>query len=139
MLDSRKRSERFEFKKDERNGYLIGPDGCNHVTEGSALFAALECTCGCGCPEEQHEFIKDALGNFNRDGVAWESAGGVKGLEALVSAQPDKAAEFIAHVLSNERLIEYGGSVYGAWLTDRGRQYRESDGYKDFMDEAVDD
>lgn len=133
-INPQRRSDRFVFKADETTREVIGPDGLPHLTEGSALFHSLGCTCGCGDPNEQHEFIKEALHNFDRKANGWEGAAGVKGLEALVAAHPDRAAEFIAHVLASESLVEYGGSVYGAWLTDRGAQYMESDAYKDYLD-----
>lgn len=123
------KAARFEFEKDE-HGFLIGPDGIHYTCEADGLFHDLGCTCGCGDPEEQHELIKDALRYFNRDGQDWAKAEGTSGLAKLVAERPDAAAEFIAHVLANERLIEYGGSVHGAWLSDRGRQFLESGPYE---------
>ncbi|NTF18260.1 hypothetical protein G6L37_07555 [Agrobacterium rubi] len=121
------------LKRDTRDGLVVGPDGCSYRTEGSALFHSLSCTCSCGCADEQHEFIRKALSNFDRS-QGWEAAAGIAGIEALVRERPDVAAEFVAHVLASESLVEYGGSVYGAWLTERGKQYTGSDDYKDILD-----
>jgi hypothetical protein len=125
------RSGHFDFKTDPANGCIIGSDGCHYPSEANALFHCLETTCGCGQPEEQHTLIREALKHFNRTSGSWDSVEGMPGLVKLVASNPEAAAEFIAHVLAHESLLEYGGSVGGSWLTDRGRQYMNSDGLVD--------
>jgi hypothetical protein len=114
------------FTTDLATGCVIGSDGHEHPSEANALFDGLETTCGCGQPEEQHDLIRDALKHFDRDGTDWNRSAGLPGLVKLVAERPEQAAEFIAHVLAHENLIEYGGAVGGGWLTGRGRQYMES-------------
>lgn len=128
------RSRQVAFKADPANGLIIGSDGCHYPSEANALFHNLETTCACGQPEEQHTFIRDALKHFDRDGGDWNRSEGIPGLVKLVAERPEEAAEFIAHVLAHEALIEYGGSVGGAWLTGRGRQYLKSE---DLVDDCV--
>jgi hypothetical protein len=127
------RSGHYDFKTDPANGLIIGSDGCHYPSEANALFYNLETTCGCGCSKDQHTLIREALKHFNRTSETWDSVEGMKGLVKLVASNPEAAAEFIAHVLAHEALLEYGGSVHGAWLTDRGRQYMKSD---DLVDDS---
>jgi hypothetical protein len=126
------RSCHHDFKTDPANGLIIGSDGCHYPGEANALFYCLETTCGCGQSKEQHSLIREALKHFNRS-EGWDGVEGMKGLVKLVASNPEAAAEFIAHVLAHEALLEYGGSVYGAWLTDRGRQYMKSE---DLVDDS---
>lgn len=117
--------KRWDFQVDPKNGMLIGPDGCHYETQQEAMYSSLG-LCGCGSPEEVHELIVSSLAAFDRDSLGYKcETSGVKLIEELVKSKPDVAAEFIAHFLSKEELTEHGGSVYGSWLTERGKQFLE--------------
>lgn len=103
--------------------FVIGPDGCSYHDEQEALHGHLRCRCGCGSPYEQHRFIVDCLKEF--DGVDGVKAAGVSGIERLLEERPRMAAEFIAHVLNGEHLLDHGSSVYSSSLTELGRQHVE--------------
>lgn len=112
---------RFEFQTDPSNGCLVGPDGCHYDTEAEAMYFSSFAACGCGCPELVHKLIVDCAKQFDGD---WPKPG-VDAIEQIVRERPDVVAEFIAHYLDADRITEHGSSVYGSWLTDRGKQYIE--------------
>ncbi len=122
-----KKIQRFEFKTDPNNGYLIGPDGCHYETQAEAMFYNLYASCGCGCPEDIHKLLVDCAKQFDGDCPK----PGVEGIEKIVKERPDVVAEFIGHYLNEDHLAEHGGSVYGSWLTDRGKQFIEIGPMKD--------
>lgn len=116
---------RFYFKTDPDNGCVIGPEGCHYDTEAEAMYFDQLGLCGCGEPEEVHKFLVLACGYFDRDKHGFEAPYPVSKIADLVRANPDIAAEFIGHFLDKKHLLEHGGSVYGAWLTERGKQFVE--------------
>lgn len=105
---------------------VTGPDECDYKTQAEAMYASLRYTCGCGHPGDQHVFIIKCLEQFEHVGRSKRWSGpGVDGVKELVLKDPAAAAQFISHVLNEECLLEHGGSVFGSWLTDRGRQFIE--------------
>lgn len=116
------RTSRFLFKRDPSNGFLIGPDDCHYETEQEAMYYSLKASCGCGDPSGVHDFLVGCLRQFETD--EWPKPG-LEGIKKLLLANPDTAAEFIAHYLSSEDFIEHGCSVKGSWITDRGKQFLE--------------
>lgn len=119
---------RFEFKRDTDNEMLIGPDGCHYDTEAEALYFNMKASCGCGSPHEVHAFLIECLRKF--EGDTWPKSG-VEAIKDVIASNPEIAAEFIAHYLSSENLMEHGGSVYGSWLTERGKQFIEVGPWED--------
>lgn len=120
-------ADKWEFKIDPDNNMLIGPNGCHyeeHEKPNAMYFDQLG-LCGCGRPECIHKLIVDCAMMFDRDKNRWDGEAGVKGIEKIVKERPDYVAEFIAHFLDQKDLIEHGGSVYGSWLTERGKQFIE--------------
>ena len=111
--------KRFEFKTDPANGFLIGPDGAHYNNERSAMFYSLSASCGCGLPGEIHSLFIQFLKQFSEEGT---DASFFEVIE-FVKDKPEVAAEFIAHYLTQEGLLEHGNSVYGSWLTERGKQF----------------
>lgn len=121
MWDQERLSE-FKFEIDEKNGYLIGPDGCHYASKAEAMYYGKLKLCGCGTPEDVHAFVIQCLESTheNYDGVIDLSK-----VSALIEKNPEVVAQFVLHSLENNDLIEHGGSVYGSWLTARGRQLVE--------------
>lgn len=113
---------RFVFKRDPMNDMLIGPDDCHYDTEAEAMYFNLKASCGCGRPCDVHHFLIDSLRQFEGENFPKP---GVDAIKEVILKNPDIAAEFVAHYLSGEGLMEHGGSVYGSWLTDRGKQFIE--------------
>lgn len=114
--------DRLVFARDPANGALVGPDGCHYDTESAAVYFGALGLCGCGTPEDVHALLLDCLRQFKGGpGVG----GGVDGIERLVAERSAVAAEFIAHFLDRAELLEHGTSVFGSWLTERGKQALE--------------
>jgi hypothetical protein len=118
-----KRQKRFEFKVDPQNGCLIGPDDCHYETEAEAMYYGQLKFCGCGEPKHVHAFTIECLKTFDIEHP--RPVGAIDAIAALVTADPEAAAYFIAYTLDQLCLTEHGGSVGGAWLTDRGKQFVE--------------
>ena len=115
--------KRFTFERDKQNDMLIGPDGCHYDTEAEAMYFSLG-LCGCGCPENVHEFLVDCA-KAVQAGTETREYDSIRAIEALIKNKPDVVAEFIGHFLDSKELTEHGSSVYGAWLTERGKQFVE--------------
>jgi len=115
------RMGRFEFKRDPEHGDVVGQDGCHYDSEAEAMYYSLG-LCGCGCPEEVHALMIDCLRQFAGD--VWPKPG-IDAIAKIVQEKPTVVAEFIAHFLAKCDLTEHGGSVYGCWLSERGKQFIE--------------
>lgn len=113
--------ERFPLGMDKENGMVIGPDNCHYETEAEAMYFSLD-LCGCGCPENVHEFLIDCA-KAVQAGTETRKYDSIMAIEALIKNKPDVVAEFIGHFLSSKELTEHGSSVYGSWLTERGKQF----------------
>lgn len=117
-----KKTSRFEFKRDPDNGFLIGPNECHYETEAEAFYFDQIGLCGCGNPEDVHKFLLDCLSSGKDDSNIID----YKKVEKLVSENTETVAQFVLHFLDKVSLTEHGGSVYGSWLTERGKQVLEA-------------
>lgn len=115
------------LKTDPDSGLLIGPDGCHYHNEHQAAHHGLLRLCGCGSPEEAHNFARDVLAAFDRRGVhddpptrEWVQAEEV--VKKLLLERPSEAAHLLSHLFSHLDLLEHGGSVGGSWLTKDGER-----------------
>lgn len=80
--------------------------------------------CGCGRPEDVRTFILKLLKlNIER----WENKGvagyGEKFKQVFNETDSDVLFEFVFHVFDNVDLLDHGGSIYGAWTTEKGREF----------------
>ena len=116
------RTSRFKFKRDPDDGMILGPDDCYYDTEQEAMYYGQIGLCGCGQPEEVHRLLLDCMSAINDDHPSLISA---EKVARIVSERPDVVAEMILHFLDSREVTEHGGSVYGSWLTDRGKQMLE--------------
>jgi hypothetical protein len=75
--------------------------------------------CGCGLPTEAMVFLRDVLQVLNgKQGVDFKSFDAKLGELGL----PDGGLRyFVFYMIDHLGLTEHGGSVNGAWLTDKGR------------------
>jgi hypothetical protein len=116
------KTDRFDFKRDPQNQMLIGPDGCHYDDEASAMYYGQIGLCGCGRPEEVHKFLLECMAAKDDK---YENIIDHKKVIELVKENVDIVAEFVLHFLDDRHLTEHGVSVYGSWLTDRGKQALE--------------
>ena len=114
-----KYGERIELAED--GGWIKGPDGCDYETAWDALYSTLE-LCGCGSPEENYIFLASCL---EATSDKYPNIIDYKKVRAIVLENPETVTELVLHLLDAAELTEHGGSVYGSWLTDRGRQFIE--------------
>ena len=76
--------------------------------------------CGCGLPEEVRAWLLGIMTALaKRGGGTWTEH---SEMVATIGADPDMIFYFVMYVLDAMGLTEHGGSVGGAWLTDKGRQ-----------------
>jgi len=122
MNDYMKRTSRFEFKTDPKNGMLIGPTGGHYDNEAEAMYYEQIGLCGCGCPEDVHKFLLDCMSSKNED---YPNIIDHEKVIELIKSRPEVVAEFVLHFLDDRELTEHGSSVYGSWLTERGEQVLE--------------
>jgi hypothetical protein len=130
------------LKRDPKNGFLIGPDGCHYDNEHQAAHFGLLRLCGCGSPEDAYNFCREALACFDRRGCHdkppkrdWINA--EDALKKLIQDRPDDAAHVLAHLLTHLGLLEHGSSVGGSWLTDNGARIVDmGPATRDLMDEG---
>ena len=66
--------------------------------------------CGCGT-DSKYEIVKSMLERAEARGSFYEPLGDTLSAEAV---------EFIAHVMDHWKLLEHGGSIGYAWLTENG-------------------
>ena len=120
--------QRIDLTRDEGSGDFIAPDGIHYKTPQELMYSWGLDLCDCGRPSDVHAFLVDCLKCFDRgkSHEEWVKAGGVERIAKIVTERPKAAAEFIAHFLEQRDLTEHGGSVYGSWLTDLGKQFIET-------------
>lgn len=79
--------------------------------------------CGCGCLSMSINFVRDILNCYeDEEGLSsphlnLDKAEGVCG--------NDNITDFVLHWLDTVELTEHGSSVYGSWLTDKGKALRD--------------
>lgn len=114
----------FDLRLDE-DGYLYDNSGCAWRSKRNAMYVGHLGLCPCGHPEEVHLFLTECLKKFDEEAVGYEKRSGVSGVVELVKNNPEAAAEFISNFLDSKGLTEHGGTIYGAWITDLGREFIE--------------
>lgn len=120
--EERGMTKRFKFKRDSENGMLIGPNGCHYESEAEAMYYDQLELCGCGRPEEVHQFLLDCMGAKCDE---HENIIDYKKIVELVKSKPEVVSEFVLHFLDNRQLLEHGSSVYASWPTGIGEQFLE--------------
>jgi hypothetical protein len=123
------KTNRFVFKIDPDNECIVGQDGCHYDSEAEAMYFAQTGLCGCGSPEDVHQMLIDCL-TAVCDGELSTIIDYKKVVE-IIKANPETMAQFVLHFLDKVNLTEHGGSVYGSWLTERGKQFVEVGVMKD--------
>jgi hypothetical protein len=95
------------------DGYVV--DGCG-VSDG--LVASELGWCGCGQPED----IDDAMIELLQSALDQEAEDGHPGIRLPEKIPMDRAAWMLLSYIADEfGWTEHGGSIFGAWITDRGR------------------
>lgn len=78
--------------------------------------------CGCGCLSMSIRFVRDILN-------CYEDSEDVTGFLNLNKAKEaccnDNITDFMLHWLDTVELTNHGSSVYGSWLTEKGKALRD--------------
>lgn len=81
------------------------------------------CGCGCGCLSMSIKFIRDILNCYkDEEGLSSPHLNFDKAKEVCGN---DNITDFILHWLDTVELTEHGSSVYGSWLTEKGKALRD--------------
>lgn len=115
-----KDKDRFEFLVDGENGMIIGPDGCHYADQTGAMYFGQTEFCGCGDSESIHRLIIKFLTAVHKSGVI-----DYKEIGNIILKNNEQMVEFVLLFLDSKNLTEHGSSVYGSWLTERGKQFVE--------------
>ena len=117
----------FQFQCDATNGMLmLRPEGCHYDTRAAAIYYDHLKFCGCGEPNEVGKFIARLLTeNSHRHEPDQPRPVSHDDALRLIKEDPDAAAWMLLYMLDVWEFTEHGGSVNGAWLTERGKQAAE--------------
>lgn len=80
--------------------------------------------CGCGCLSMSINFIKDILNCYEEDEEEGWYSPHLKLDEAKGVCGNDNITDFILHWLDSVGLTDHSSSVYGSWLTEKGKALR---------------
>ena len=112
------------------NGHYVGTDDCFYDSPEEFIQVHELGFCGCGDPEENLAYVRRVLrhiadrrvvgdGTFDeihKSWVDWDAEG-----DAIMGP----AKLFTQYVLAQKDLTEHGGSVGGAWLSNKGYELLE--------------
>lgn len=91
-------------------------EGLSHLEsgdEGLLLSGVLGC-CGCGTPEDGLRYIAKGLAHFTEDGVRAEYFKEWNDFS-------NEEATFFLYMMDVLGITEHGSSIYGSWLTEKGK------------------
>lgn len=80
--------------------------------------------CGCGCLSMSIKFVRDILNCYEEDEEEGWYAPHLILDKAKEVCGNDNITDFILHWLDSVELTEHGSSVYGSWLTNKGKALR---------------
>lgn len=116
----------FELDKDGLYVY----EGGQYETELKAFYYGVLMFCGCGDPEGELEMLRDVLAylkaksdrNFNEPiGLERDYKKEWEEFKALFGGNEDFMRHYL-YWLDSLDMTEHGGSVFGCWPTDYGKQ-----------------
>lgn len=102
-------------------------DGCDYEEAADVLQSGVLGFCGCGCPEKNLEYIRQALEiiddprpKWSDEHKSWEAWWPIHKEKVRAHFGNDQSAYFFYYWAAKNDLTEHGGSVPG-WLSDKGR------------------
>lgn len=90
------------------------PDGCWYDSPEEYLWIGILGGCGCGEPDSLAEMAYKLLEHF-----------GTPHMERTFNfyeGDDHLTYEVIAHWLAEKEVTEHGGSIYGSWLSEKGKE-----------------
>lgn len=121
-MNDRKELVDIFFDKDN-SSYEILAQGSYEDTEEflSLFFAEVLNFCCCGCLSMSIKFVHDILNCYEDEEGLSPHLNLDKAKEVCGN---DNITEFMLHWLDSVGLTDHGSSVYGSWLTDKGKALR---------------
>lgn len=83
--------------------------------------------CGCGRPNDVKKLIHYLIDNQEkrgRDEISFEEMQSNR-MSIIRETDSDVIFEFVFHYLNDKGIMEHGNSVYGSWLTPKGKRFFE--------------
>ena len=114
-------------KQKQEDGSYLDPEGCHHDDAESYIQCYVLGFCGCGMAETNLRYVRDCLRHIANLRLVWEkekpeSEAAYKEWDEAGKKLMGNAEYFTRYVLDQKELTEHGGSVGGAWLTDKGEE-----------------
>ena len=91
-------------------------DGCTYPSLLSAYSSFLG-LCGCGRPQDSYNLLRDMLLVLSFDNYHARQ----DRLKEFMTRDPEVTVETLLHLLCHLGVTEHGSSVYGSWLTAKGK------------------
>ena len=116
---------------DPEGGYMLNDGHYGNATD--LLHTGILGFCGCGHPDDNLDLILEYLDaiTYKPDGVEvhklskpfYDAFCLVREFKLAAAAGSKRSQDFIGYVLDVLKLTEHGGSISGAWLTDKGHTF----------------
>lgn len=114
------------FTKDDISHESLSQNYCTEMSDDeeflTSFFVEAFGFCGCSCLYMSIEFIRDIL-NCYEDEEGWSSPH-LNLDKAKEVCGNDNITDFMLHWLDSVELTEHCSSVYGSWLTEKGKALR---------------
>lgn len=114
------------FDKDSISNESLSQNYCTEMTDDEefleSFFVEAFGFCGCGCLSMSIKFVRDILNCYeDEEGLSPH----LKLDKAKEVCCNDNITDFMLHWLDAVELTEHGSSVYGSWLTEKGKALRD--------------
>lgn len=114
------------FDKDDISYKSLTQNYCTEMADDEeflkSFFVEIFDFCGCGCLSMSIKFVRDILN-------CYEDEEGLSPYLNLDKAKEvcgnDNITDFMLHWLDTVELTDHGSSVYGSWLTNKGKALRD--------------
>lgn len=107
----------WEVVQNPEGDWGLKNDHCNYESAAEVIWYEKLKFCGCGDPEGTMHFIAKML--------ELQKAGTYVQFQELVKDNLGTVDVLLRYLLDAFELTEHGSSVFGAWLTERGKQVQE--------------
>ena len=116
------------FSKDDVSNEALSQDYYIEMSDDEEFIASFFVEafnfCGCGCLSMSVKFVRDILNCFE-DREEDNLSPYLNLNKAKEVCGNDNITDFMLHWLDSVELTEHGSSVYGSWLTDKGKALRD--------------
>lgn len=109
-------SKEYWLKKEDDTEFgYIDQDGVSYRSPAEWLFTGIMGGCGCGSSEDLAVKAIELLIDFEKPHP-----------DRRIDVYGQSFWELMAHWMDSVHLIEHGGSIGGAWLSEKGKQVHAS-------------